>query len=278
MDEGQSTPSSLFDRATPITVISLGLGLLFTSFLLQSIFDQLLDDAVLALTLSGLLAYVGGPALLWQRIGLPAASALSMREDLGLDTLRRPESLWIAAIAAGMLVPLDRLGEWNQVMVSVPESYTQWQRELLPQDARDWITLYLGLGVLVPIGEEVLFRGFIQQAVRTVAGPVLASVLAGTLFGLLHLEPWFLLPLTLTGILLGLVYEFTDTLLAPILLHVLYNCAVLTIWIQSTDDGVPGNALALGLVAILGSGLVLLALQRLRAMGAAPTEGASLLG
>jgi membrane protease YdiL (CAAX protease family) len=277
MDEGQSTPSSLFDRATPITVISLGLGLLFTSFLLQSVFDQLLDDAVLALTLSGLLAYVAGPALLWQRIGLPGATALSMREDLGLDALRRPEAFWIGAIAVGMLLPLDRLGEWNQVMVSVPESYVEWQRELLPKDARDWVTLYLGLGVLVPIGEEILFRGLIQQAVRTVAGPVLASVLAGTLFGLLHLEPWFLLALSLTGILLGLVYEFTDTLLAPILLHVLYNCAVLTIWIHSTDDGVPGNALTLGLMAILGAALVLLALQRLRTMGATPPDSASLL-
>ena len=86
--------------------------------------------------------------------------------------------------------------------------------------------------LLVPIGEEVLFRGILQTAfqklVRARWGSLrhrwVAVVAAGSLFGLMHLNtPQNVPALIALGILLGLLYERSGSLIVPILVHMLFN-------------------------------------------------------
>lgn len=277
MEPAQSTPSSLFDRISPASAISLALGLLVLNSVVQMAIEAWIAQPVVAIALAAALTYLLAPALLWSRLGPGAEppSTLSMPEDLGTAALAPVEMAWIAAIAVGMLVPLDRLGELNQWIVSPPAAYAEWQQQLLPTSTLQTWLLYLGLAVVVPVGEELVFRGLVQQAVRTLVGPIAASALAGVLFGLLHLEPYFLLPLALTGFLLGLVYEITDTLWAPVLLHVLYNAAVLTLWMQAESDEVPGSPRLLGALSLLGILLVGLALRQLHRLRPFPTDAST---
>ncbi|RPI62735.1 MAG: CPBP family intramembrane metalloprotease [Planctomycetaceae bacterium] len=79
--------------------------------------------------------------------------------------------------------------------------------------------------VLAPITEEIFFRGMIQSMFRQYLGrPWLAVVCTAALFGAAHYSlPATILPLALLGVAMGYVYERTGRLLAPIIMHILFN-------------------------------------------------------
>jgi uncharacterized protein len=80
------------------------------------------------------------------------------------------------------------------------------------------------------VGEEVFFRGAVQQEF----GLVVASIL----FGLVHVGPdrrylFWTAWAVLAGFLFGALYDFTGGLLAPILAHAGHNAATLLLWKRS---------------------------------------------
>lgn len=80
--------------------------------------------------------------------------------------------------------------------------------------------------VLAPLAEELLFRGYIFPALRNWRGTVPAVVIAGAIFGLLHVfssPAYALVPLALFGSLLCLVYLKTRSLYPAIALHSVNN-------------------------------------------------------
>jgi membrane protease YdiL (CAAX protease family) len=89
-----------------------------------------------------------------------------------------------------------------------------------------------GTFLLIPFGEEVLFRGILQTSVQRLF-PVrhgsfrhrwAAIILVGTLFGLFHANtPQYIPALIAFGLLLGYLYERTGSLFVPILVHMLFN-------------------------------------------------------
>ena len=84
--------------------------------------------------------------------------------------------------------------------------------------------------VIAPIGEELFFRGFFFGALRNWRGPILAAVLSGGLFGLVHAGSspiGYLAPLAFFGIGLCLLYELTGSLYPAIALHALNNSIAL---------------------------------------------------
>jgi len=96
-----------------------------------------------------------------------------------------------------------------------------------------WGTVALWIsGVLVsPVAEELFFRGLLQTVIRSyVDRPWLAIGLAAIAFGLVHhFQPQYVVPLTVLGLALGYVYEHTGSLVAPILIHVLFNVRTIAI-------------------------------------------------
>lgn len=86
--------------------------------------------------------------------------------------------------------------------------------------------------LFVAPAEELLFRGIVQGQYRRVFGPAVAIGLASALFGLIH---WlallgsgsgrlvYVLIAAVLGVLLGLAYERTESLLVPIVIHAGYN-------------------------------------------------------
>jgi membrane protease YdiL (CAAX protease family) len=84
--------------------------------------------------------------------------------------------------------------------------------------------------VIAPLGEELFFRGFFYGALRNWRGPILAAILSGAVFGLVHAGSapiGYLVPLAFFGIGLCLLYEWTGSLYPPIALHALNNSIAL---------------------------------------------------
>jgi membrane protease YdiL (CAAX protease family) len=81
--------------------------------------------------------------------------------------------------------------------------------------------------IAAPIFEELLFRGFLLPSLTRYL-PVWGSILASAfLFAAAHLSLSEILPLFALGIVLGTVYTRSRNLLAPMLLHSLWNSGTL---------------------------------------------------
>jgi membrane protease YdiL (CAAX protease family) len=102
-----------------------------------------------------------------------------------------------------------------------------------PQDVADLLatsdsTLVVVLIIVfaiavAPIFEEFFFRGFAYPALKQRWGTWRALVIVSAAFAAIHLHVPSLGPLFTLAIGLGLSYEFTGSLLAPITMHALFN-------------------------------------------------------
>ncbi len=107
--------------------------------------------------------------------------------------------------------------------------------ELAPTlvDGTDRAGLVL-LALFSGIGEEVFFRGAVQQEF----GIVISSIV----FGLAHVGPdrryllWTAWAVV-AGVVFGLLFEATGGLLAPVTAHAAHNAATLLIWKRSRGRG-----------------------------------------
>jgi membrane protease YdiL (CAAX protease family) len=98
------------------------------------------------------------------------------------------------------------------------------------------MVIFLGLVVIVPVAEEIIARGFLFGGLRSKLSYIPAALITSLLFGAAHLQAGSGNPLLWAAALdtfilsLVLVYlrEKTDSLAAPILLHVLKNGVAFT--------------------------------------------------
>jgi uncharacterized protein len=115
--------------------------------------------------------------------------------------------------------------------------------------------------IVAPIGEEMLFRGYMFTALRNWRGSLPAAIIDGLLFGAVHVASApiaDLVPLAALGFGLCLLYRYTGSLYPGIVAHSLNNSlafASLAGWNASE-----GLALIVGSVA--GVGLVIGACKR----------------
>lgn len=77
--------------------------------------------------------------------------------------------------------------------------------------------------VLAPVGEEVLFRGILYTAIKQRGHKGLALWLTSVLFAAIHIYPAGFLSLIFLAVMLVALYEWTQNLLAPILMHAVFN-------------------------------------------------------
>ena len=112
------------------------------------------------------------------------------------------------------------------------QSQSQAAVELL-MDAPLWPTgIYLGFFavVLAPVAEEFLFRGVLFPFVKQLGRPKLAWLGVSFLFALIHGSTTILIPLFVLALALTWLFEKTGNLLAPIVVHSLFNAANLVIF------------------------------------------------
>ncbi|WDI31189.1 type II CAAX endopeptidase family protein [Hyphococcus flavus] len=82
----------------------------------------------------------------------------------------------------------------------------------------------LGAGIT----EELLFRGVVQSWISGFAPVLVAIIASNILFGALHMRTaLYALIAGLVGVYLGVLFAFTDNLLAPMVTHALYDAAAL---------------------------------------------------
>lgn len=151
-------------------------------------------------------------------------------EAFGLRHARLWRVLLLALVVFAFALPTV----WMLQMISVttltrlgwpPESQAAVQ--LLRNVTSWWSRGYLAVfaAVLAPVAEEFIFRGILYPFIKQLGWPKLAFVSTSFLFALIHFDAGTFLPLFALALVLTWLYEFTDVLLAPILVHMLFNTA-----------------------------------------------------
>ncbi|MBW3511635.1 MULTISPECIES: type II CAAX endopeptidase family protein [Janthinobacterium] len=198
------------------------------------------------------------PARVTAADGLIAAMLFFILQTLALILLKGSNAaplvqLSIAFGAAGVLTyALLRLVYWRARTAGVPRighGREPWRRgiagacvaalfgiayaALLPPSASTLMQInsdglwLLALGVLAaPLCEEFLFRGLLQGGLRRSLPAWQAIGIAAALFAIMH-PPAAMLPAFVLGLCAGHAYERSGALLAPMLVHGLYNAALL---------------------------------------------------
>ena len=96
--------------------------------------------------------------------------------------------------------------------------------------------LLLAVGIIQPIFEEVLFRGFLFTHLERKWGAITAILLTSITFSIVHFQyntMILLLVLFPMAIVLGLARWKTNSLIPPIIIHCINNTVVLFITINS---------------------------------------------
>lgn len=99
----------------------------------------------------------------------------------------------------------------------------------------------LGISCLAGLGEEMLFRGFLQDALAVHVTAWVAILIAGCIFGLLHaVTVSYAVLAAAMGVYLGWVYRGSGNLLAPVVTHAAYDFAVL-LWLMRGPGAPPAD-------------------------------------
>lgn len=139
----------------------------------------------------------------------------------------QPRGNWFLWGAGGYLVALPLM-----ILVSLLNQLI-WQGEggsnpllQIVLEERDPVSLgifFFTAAIAAPVFEEALFRGFLLPSLTRYFPVGGAIALSSLLFAVAHLSLSEVLPLTLLGAILGVVYTRSRNLLAPMLLHCLWN-------------------------------------------------------
>lgn len=184
--------------------------------------------------LLGLSAYV-----VMVRYGLPA-SRLGLRVDG-----------WVAGAALGVVasavsLPLSYAGEEIAVfLIGLVEGRAAAAARATAEHLMDplmpivqslagilpaaWLGILLVL--VVPVGEEVFFRGIVYGGLRTRWGVGAAAVASAAFFAVVHFQLVHGLPIFVLGLLLAYLYERTRSLMPAVVTHALNNAvALIAMW------------------------------------------------
>jgi hypothetical protein len=101
---------------------------------------------------------------------------------------------------------------------------------LLALESQDKFALaifFITASIAAPIFEEIMFRGFLLPSLTRYLPVWGAIVVSGVIFAVAHLSLAEIIPLATLGIILGIVYTRSHSLLASITVHSLWNSGTL---------------------------------------------------
>ena len=167
-------------------------------------------------------------------------------QALGLRRLSSPWWLIIVAVALMFVsIPVTTtLTTWNEGMHlgGAFSGIEKWMKELEETaqaltdkmanvDTIGGLLLNLVVIALIPaVGEEMTFRGVLQQSLTRRMNPHIAIILSAAIFSFFHFQFYGFLPRLFLGILLGYMFYITGSLWTSILMHFVNNGAAVTLY------------------------------------------------
>lgn len=286
-------------QLTPFAQLLLLTGLILAGLIFSSVFGMALAIPFFGTDIFHGIADINENSPLWllhfakymqivSQIGLfiiPAWLFVYITKKNQWQYLQLHRNLKLSLIAAGIVliiaaIPLiNAIVEWNQKL-SLPEAMAgmeAWMRHtettaenltkaFLQADSFSvFLVNLLMIGILPALGEELLFRGCLQQIFKQwFRNHHLAIWITAFLFSFIHFQFYGFVPRLLMGVLLGYLFVWSGNLWLPVIIHFVNNSmAVLYYYItggmDTTIDKI-GTSESAVLYVVLSASIVMLLL------------------
>ena len=112
----------------------------------------------------------------------------------------------------------------NYIIIMEEQAIKVTQAFLEMETLSDLIFNLFLIALLPAIGEEMLFRGVIQQRLKNIIGsPHISILITSFLFSLIHMQFFGFIPRFLLGALLGYLFYYSRNLWMPVIAHFMNN-------------------------------------------------------
>ena len=152
-----------------------------------------------------------------------------------------PSLSWIAIaatflIAISSMIVISAVGEWNMNLNFGDSDFADWAKKSEAQlkaltehltnftSTGHFILAFIIIAIIPGIGEELLFRGLIQNNLRIAFNNHHVAIwLTGFIFAAIHLQFFGVAPRMFLGILFGYLYHWSGKLTVAMLAHLINN-------------------------------------------------------
>jgi hypothetical protein len=188
-------------------------------------------------------------ALQFLGFGVGVAGYLAASGDWALLRVRVPTLRDVAWTVGGVVAILVAAAGVGQVLSALGVQVAQNQVIVAGQQNPEWFLYMIPVSLLfVGPFEELVFRGGVQGLLRRAWGPTAAIAIAAGLFGVVH---WIALTgagsrlsyvavAATLGLILGALYERTDNLAVPAVVHGSYNSVLFAVQYASATGLLSG--------------------------------------
>ena len=150
--------------------------------------------------------------------------------QFGLDRLPLRKVLTIAPLICGAVIlveaPIVELSTRVLDLLHVPHPDQESVQTFRTYNEASSIIEFLLFAVIFdPFIEEMFFRGFLLTFLKNYTSTGMAIVLSSGVFAFAHLNIGAAVPLWFLGIVLGIAYEHTGSILVPFGVHACFNLA-----------------------------------------------------
>ena len=192
-----------------------------------------IDKLKLGQAISSALLFIAPPLILY------AFTRSQPMQEIGF---RKPNNAWMLLIGVALMfvsLPLTNLlGSWNEKMnfgamfesleamlKQMEEAAAELTERMLQVDTIGGLLVNLLVIALIPaIGEELTFRGMLQQSLtKRIKNVHVAVLLSAFIFSFIHFQFYGFLPRMFLGMLLGYMFYYSGSLWTGILMHFVNN-------------------------------------------------------
>ena len=266
----ESTGLRIFIYLIALLVCSL-VGAAVTMFLMGDITQMKIGQGI-----SSAMIFIAPPMILY------AFTRHQPMRELGF---RKPNSAWLLLIGVVLMfvsLPLTNLlTSWNEKMnfgaafesleallQQLEETAGDLTERMLQVDSFGGLLFNLLVIALIPaIGEELTFRGVLQQALTRRCNVHVAVFLSAFIFSFIHFQFYGFLPRMFLGLLLGYLFYYSGSLWTSILMHFVNNGAAVVVAyldykgqidVDIDHFGATSNVWLLGASLVVTVGLIIL--------------------
>ena len=214
-----------------VLTVRLAFGIVILSFLcslfIAAIFSAL-DPSILSGSNLGILSYI---ALFLAQIFLVAPSALflvkngfNLSDNFRLNKISKQMVLLSLILSFGAVLLSSEMNILIDIVFPIPQSFLNLDTLLAPGNPISFILVILTVVIIAPIGEEMVFRGFLQRYLEDAWQDVTRAILISSLFfAAIHFNPYWAIQIYFMGLLLGYLSWLTKSIFPSIIMHMAIN-------------------------------------------------------
>ena len=157
--------------------------------------------------------------------------------SIRLNTIKYNTIISVALFSIGLIILSDELDRIIQIFIPAPEYIINLNDILKPETIIGGFLLFIAVAVLAPLGEEIIFRGFLQQILEKHWKDTTRAVLfTALIFSIIHMNPYWFIQIYILGVVLGFLAWKTQSIIAPLILHGLNNTVALLLSFLDLKD------------------------------------------